>query len=76
MLEKYNKPIFFYSLSLIIPWEFWFAAAYISYLPGTSVLQVTLQGGLGILGLVSPAFVAAYLFLSGKELASICDKHE
>ena len=68
MIEKYNKPIFFYGFSLVIPWVLWFAAAYISHLPaGNHYLAIT-QGILGILGLVAPVFVAAYLFLSNREL--------
>lgn len=69
MITKYNRPIFFYGLSLVIPWIFWFAAAYISHLPNNSNELIAVQGVLGILGLVSPVLVAAYLFLSDKELA-------
>lgn len=68
MITKYNKPIFFYGLSLLFPWIFWFAAAYISHLPNNSNELIAVQGMLGILGLISPVFVAAYLFLSDKEL--------
>jgi membrane protease YdiL (CAAX protease family) len=68
MIEKYNKPLFFYGFSLIIPWMFWFAAAYISHQTNTTDLMIILQGALGIMGLLAPVAVAAYLFLSNKEL--------
>lgn len=31
MLARYNRPVFFYSLSMIIPWIFWGVAAYLSH---------------------------------------------
>lgn len=68
MIEKYHKPVFFYGLSLVIPWMFWFIAAYISRLPVSTHHLVVIQGVLGITGLVAPVFVAAYLFLSDGEL--------
>lgn len=70
MIERYNKPIFFYGLSLVIPWIFWFVAAYISHIPDNSSALIALQGALGILGLIAPAFVAAYLFLTNRELGA------
>ena len=68
MIEKYNKPILFYGLSLFIPWVLWFAAAYISHLAVSNRYLVIMQGVLGILGLIAPVFVAAYLFLPNREL--------
>ncbi len=65
ILTKYNKTLFFYGLSLIIPWLLWFITAYISY---NFTNLVILQGFLGLLGLLSPIFVAAYLFYCNKEL--------
>ncbi len=69
MLEKYNKPIFFYSFSLVIPWIFWFLAAYISHLPtsGNSIEKFS-QGFFGILGLIFPMLIASYLFFRNKTL--------
>lgn len=68
MLEKYNKPIFFYGLSLIIPWIFLFVAAYISHLSESNHYLIIAQGVFAILGLVAPVFVAVYLFLSDRDL--------
>jgi uncharacterized protein len=68
MIAKYNRPIFFYGLSLVIPWILWFAAAYISRMPAIGNDLVLAQGLLGILGLLGPVFVATYLFSSDNEL--------
>lgn len=67
-LEKYNRPIFFFGLSLLIPWLLWFLAAHISHLPKVNGLMLSLQGALAIAGLLSPVFVAAYLFFTNKGL--------
>ncbi|MGB4655641.1 MAG: CPBP family intramembrane glutamic endopeptidase [Bacteroidales bacterium] len=68
IINKYNRPIFFYGLSLLIPWVLWFTVAYISHLPEQSSSLTIIQALLAILGLLAPTFVAAYLFLSDKEL--------
>ena len=68
IIEKYNRPVFFYGLSLLIPWVLWFTVAYISHLQEQNRFLIFLQGVLAILGLLAPMFVAAYLFLSDKEL--------
>ncbi len=65
ILAKYNKTLFFYGLSLIIPWILWFLTAYISHNFNDLMF---LQGFLGLLGLLSPVFVAAYLFYLDYEL--------
>ncbi len=65
MITKYNRTLFFYGWSLVIPWVFWFVAAYISH---HSNNLLALQGFLGVLGLLSPVFVAGYLFYSNKAL--------
>ena len=68
MLKKYNRTIFFYGLSLIIPWILWFIVAYFSHMENKSSLIMFLMPVLGVLGLVSPVFVAGYLFLIDKDL--------
>lgn len=68
IVEKYNRPIFFYGLSLIIPWALWFIVAYFSQMKDQNQLIIFLMPLLGILGLVSPVFVAGYLFLIDKNL--------
>ncbi len=65
MIKRYNRALFFYSLSLLLPWLLWFTTAYISH---HSNNLATIQGLLGILGLLAPVFVSAYLFYSDKAL--------
>ncbi len=65
MIKKYNRPIFFYSLSLLLPWLLWFLTAYLSYNVSDSLV---IQGLLGLLGLLAPVLASAYLFYPDKEL--------
>ncbi len=68
MLERYNKPVKFYALSLIIPWVLWFIVAYISHMPSQNATLEIIKIVLGIAGLMAPVFVAAYFFLTDREL--------
>lgn len=70
IIEKYNRPVFFYGLSLLIPWIFWFSAAYISHMPEKNTLLIYVQGAMAILGLLAPVIVAFYLFLSDQNLCN------
>lgn len=65
-MKKYNKPFLFFGLSLLIPWVLWFTVAYLSHKADNNYL--VLQGILELTGLLAPALVAAYLFLSDKDL--------
>lgn len=69
MLDRYNKTFFFYGLSLIVPWILWFIVAYFSHQENQHPIIVFLMPALGILGLVSPVFVAGYLFLINKDIS-------
>ncbi len=68
MLEKYNKTLTFYGLSLFIPWTFWFALAYLSHRPNQSFGLLGWQQFLAITGLLSPCVVAGYFFWKDKTL--------
>lgn len=57
----YYKPLFFFTASLVLPWIFFFSAAYLSNMPNSLNLTF-LQGVLSLLGLISPCLVALYLF--------------
>lgn len=53
-IQQYKHPIRFYLLCTIVPWFFWFAAAYLSDLP----TDKGLSGVLLLIGLVSPMVIA------------------
>lgn len=57
VVHQYDRPVLFYVLATAIPWAFWFAAAYLSHLPGqtTAVLTATLI--LSLAGLLAPIAV-------------------
>jgi hypothetical protein len=69
-IEKYRHPILFYSLSIIIPWLFWFIAGYLSHLTPSNSLYITISSLFGIMGLVSPMVVAFSMLLPDPELRS------
>jgi len=70
-VEKYGRPVMFYALSTLIPWAFWFAAAYVSHLTPSRPLYGVLIGILGgmklfgILGIIyGPLITTAFLTLT------------
>lgn len=67
-IEKYRHPILFYGLSIVIPWIFWFIAAYMSHLEPTNDLYVVVESFLGVIGLASPMIVAFVFIFSDSEL--------
>lgn len=68
MLEKYNRTLFFYTFSMVIPWFLWFVVAYMSHLPEQNIGLRIGELFLGLAGLVAPIMVAAYLFFVDKDL--------
>ena len=60
-IEKYGQPLKFYVLATLIPWAFWFAAAYVSHLTPTRPLYGILIGAFGVLGLIGSATVAFWM---------------
>ena len=66
-MTKSYRPITFYTLSLLIPWTLWFAAAYISHRPDTVEYQWA-QAALGLAGLFAPMLVAAFLLYKQPKL--------
>lgn len=67
-VEKYRHPILFYSLSTIIPWSFWFFAAYLSHLSPAEDIYAIAGGAASILGLFAPMIIAFSMMLSDKDL--------
>ncbi len=67
-INRYKHPVLFYSLSIILPWAFWFSAGYISHLTPTTDLYTGLASILAFIGLVSPMIVAFCLMARDSEL--------
>jgi len=67
-IEKYRRPILFYSLATLIPWLFWFAAGYLSHLTPGNNLYVVIASILAFLGLLSPMVIAFSMMLPDQHL--------
>jgi membrane protease YdiL (CAAX protease family) len=61
ILSKYKNPVFFYFMSTLIPWFFWFAAGYVSHLAPYSDRHMTIASILGFIGLLGPLGVTFWL---------------
>ena len=62
MLKNYNRPWFFFSVSIIIPWILLFLAGYLSHRTD-SENHIWLQSMLMLSGLLAPIFTALFLYL-------------
>ena len=58
IIEKYRRPVFFYTVSTATAWGFWFIAAYLSHQTPAREAYIWSQSALGFAGLVSPMVVA------------------
>lgn len=67
-MKKYQHPVLFFTLSLVIPWVLWFVVAYWSHQPKAPNAFWT--GFFELAGLLAPVGVAAYLFARDKALLS------
>ncbi|GAA1365865.1 type II CAAX endopeptidase family protein [Arthrobacter rhombi] len=59
--STYDRPVVFYTLATVIPWLFWFLAAYLSQLDDQSAAVQVWTAALGVCGLVAPIFVVVLL---------------
>lgn len=67
-INHYRHPALFYMLSLIIPWIFWFAAAYVSHITPFRQMYLDIASILGIIGLMTPMVTAFVLMTRNPEL--------
>jgi uncharacterized protein len=67
-IGKYSHPIWFYFFATIIPWSFWFLAAYLSHLSSSNELREVVISLLLIIGICAPALIAFGMISSNKEL--------
>ena len=68
MIQKYNRTLTFYGLSILIPWGLWFIVAYLSQLPDQDAAVIMIQRVLGIAGLGAPFLIALILIFQDSEL--------
>lgn len=57
-ITNYRHPVRFYFLSTMIPWIFWFIAAWLSHITPDNKIYAVSGGLLCLLGLVSPMIIA------------------
>ena len=67
-VNHFRQPVLFYALSLVIPWTFWFAAAYISHITPFKQIYLDIASILGIIGLMTPMVTAFVLMARNPEL--------
>lgn len=61
IVARYNRPVLFYTLATLIPWTFWFAAAYLSNLDNQTPTAGMLTALLSVAGLIAPVAVVVAL---------------
>jgi len=67
IIQKYRHTALFYVLATVIPWAFWFAAAYVSHhFPEHRAADISTA--LGLAGLVSPVVIAFWLICRNRDL--------
>ena len=67
-IEKYRHPVLFYLLATVIPWLFWFTAAYFSHIESGSNFYINAGGVMGIIGVAGPMVIAFYLMYRDPDL--------
>ena len=73
-IQKYKRPILFYSLATAIPWAFWFAAGYVSRITPYTNRNLDIASVLGFIGLLAPMGVASWLIAKDPDLRADVSK--
>ena len=68
MIEKYKRPVLFYTLATIVPWGFWFIAGFISHITPYADKYLKIASVVAFLGLLGPAGVSFCLIRRDAEL--------
>ena len=61
IVYSYDRPVLFYSLATVIPWAFWFYAAYLSQLEQQNTAVQVWTAILGVCGLIAPICVVVVM---------------
>jgi len=67
-INKYRHPVIFYSMATVIPWAFWFAAAYLSHITPVNGIYSLASGILGVAGVIAPMLIALAMMLPDPDL--------
>lgn len=70
IIAKYRHPVLFYSLSTLIPWDFWFAAGYVSHITPHDDQYLRIASIVAFIGLLGPIGVAYWLISKDSEMRS------
>ena len=68
IISKYKRPVFFYTLSTIIPWTFWFTAGFVSNITPYSDQNLRIASILGLVGLFGPVGITFWLASKDSDL--------
>ncbi len=61
ILQKYQHPVWFYSLATMVPWAFWFAAGHISHITPYADQYLRVASVVAFIGLLGPVGVSYWL---------------
>lgn len=67
-IKHYKNPVLFYVLSTLIPWVFWFAAGYVSWLTPYEDKFLQIASILAVIGLLAPLGVVYFLTAKDKTI--------
>ncbi|MDR1130439.1 MAG: CPBP family intramembrane metalloprotease domain-containing protein, partial [Prevotellaceae bacterium] len=68
IIGDYRHATLFYSLSVLIPWLFWFGAGYVSHITPYQGKYLDIASVMAFAGLLAPAAVAYALISKNAEL--------
>jgi len=68
IIQKYRHTALFYVLATVIPWAFWFAAAYVSHNFMPENKAAVIATALGLTGLVAPVIISFWLISRDSDL--------
>ncbi len=68
MINKYNRPVYFYFLATSIPWALWFTAGFISHIEPYSDQYLKIASAVAFVGLLGPLGVSYFLIRRDPEL--------
>ena len=68
IIKRYQSPLTFYALSILIPWGLWFLAGHISHIEPRTVQLECATGLISFAGLLAPFIIAMSYIFSDRKL--------